>query len=102
TKYKVTVKDIKDVYGQTTKEPFVFEFTTPPVTPRAFIHSEGLFGIFERGKPPVYYLNAVNVSKMDIEFAKLDIKKFMAIRSTMDGNGDYAPPLADNEMYKSW
>ncbi len=101
TTYKVTVKGVKDIYGQLQKEPFTFAFKTPPVTPRAFIHSEGPFGIFERGKSPVYYLNAVNVSKMDLEFAKIDIKKLMTIRSSMDTNAAYVPSLEGSNLYKT-
>jgi alpha-2-macroglobulin len=102
TSYTVTVKNLKDVYGQTLKEPYTFKFTTPSVTPRAFIHSEGIFGIFERGKPPVYYLNAINVSKLDVEFAKLDVREFLAARSDMHNNGEFAPALAGKNLYKTW
>lgn len=104
TSYTVTIKGVKDAYGQALEKPYTFTFTTPSVTPRAFIHSEGQFGIFEAGKPPVYYLNGVNVSQFDMEFAKLSVPQFLQIRTVTRTNYNNEPPpsLADKDMYKKW
>jgi len=104
TAYTVTVNGVKDMYGQALEKPYTFSFTTPPVTPRAFIHSEGVFGIFEYGKPPVYHLNGVNVSQFDLEFAKLSVPQFLQIRSASQGyyNATTPPALTDKELYKQW
>ena len=58
-----------------------FTFTTPALEPRVFLHPEGkTFSIFEKGKPPVYFINDVNVSMLNIEFGKLPFEKFTEIR----------------------
>ncbi|MDO8649506.1 MAG: Ig-like domain-containing protein [Candidatus Peregrinibacteria bacterium] len=83
TKYTVTVgTGVRDAFGQKLAKPYVHTFTTPPLKPRVFIHSKGPFGIFERGKPPVYYVNAVNVSRVDVAFAPLPLKEFLALRQS--------------------
>ncbi len=105
TTYTVTVgTSAKDKYGQSLKEPFVFSFTTPSETPRVFINSRGgsEFGIFEQGKPPVYYLNAMNVSRLNLEFARLTLPDFLSIRSQAQASYDFVPNLAGKEMYRTW
>lgn len=102
TTYTVTVgKGVKDQNGQSLKEPFTFTFTTPKTAPRAFIHSKGEFGIFEKGKPPVYYLNAVNVSKLDVSFAKLSLAEFLQQRSGSRVE-QTTLSLAGKEGYRTW
>ncbi|MFA6039380.1 MAG: Ig-like domain-containing protein [Candidatus Peribacteraceae bacterium] len=103
TTYTVTVgTEVKDTYGQALPRPYTFTFTTPPIRPRVFIHAPGEFGVFEKGKPPVYYLNAVNVSRMDVAFAKLSLPEFLTIRSTRRQAGDFVPVLSASELYRTW
>ncbi|MEK7219008.1 MAG: Ig-like domain-containing protein, partial [Patescibacteria group bacterium] len=103
TTYTITVgTGVKDRYGQTLPEPYTFTFTTPSLRPRAFIHSRGEFGVFEKGKPPVYYLNAVNVSRLDLEFAKLSLPEFLAIRAARRKSWDFVPTLGSAELYRTW
>jgi alpha-2-macroglobulin len=102
TAYTITVgTGLKDAFGQSLKQPYTYTFTTPQIEPRAFIHSEGQFGIFERGKPPVYYLNGVNVSSLDVEFAKLTLEEFLNLRLNMQYS-DSPLPLAESNMYKTF
>jgi alpha-2-macroglobulin len=102
TAYTVTVtKNVKDAYGQSLKDAYVYTFITPAVTPQVAIHSEGSFGIFEKGKPPVYYLNSVNVSSLDVSFAKLTLPQFLQTQqSRIYGQGGDLI-LNDKEGYKA-
>ncbi len=103
TSYKVTVKKgVKDAYGQTLAEDYVYTFKTDPLAPEAFIHSKGEFGIFERDKAPVYYLNAVNVSVLNLQFAKLSFPQFLAIRDQRRQNYEYTPALSEGTEVQNW
>lgn len=102
TTYTVTVNGAQDAYGQKLAKPYTFTFTTPQLTPEIGIHSEGEFGIFERGKPPIYYLNALNVSTLNLRFAKLTPEQFMEIRKQRRNGWSYAPELADKDMFAQW
>ena len=103
TEYTITVTSaLKDAFGQPLKEPYNYTFKTLPVPPKVFIHSNGEFGIFERGKAPVYYLNAVNVSTMDIGFAKLTLPQFLEMRQAQRQNYEYEPDLSGKTDYKTW
>ena len=103
TDYTVTVpQSIKDMYGQPLKEPFTFKFSTPQLTPRVFIHSNGEFGIFEKDKPPVYYFNALNVNELNVSFAKLSLQEFLNMRSSKAGNYDFRPNIGGKNMSRNW
>ncbi len=84
TKYTITLKPaLKDKYNRELGKPYTLTFTTPALEPRVFIHPEGRsFGIFEKGKPPTYFINDVNVSMLNVEFGKLPFEKFTEIRRT--------------------
>lgn len=94
TSYTISFKDtLKDIYGQKLEKPFRRTFTTPEVTPRVFIHPEGgwyqtmSFDIFERGKPPVFFMNDVNVSRLDVEFGRLSLRNFGEVRMQKIASG---------------
>jgi Bacterial Ig-like domain len=95
TTYKVTVlASMTDREDQKLEGgPVEFSFTTPQVAPEVFIHSNGEFGIFEKGKPPVYYLNGVNVSKFTLELGHLTLENFLRIRSEQRANSSQLPHL---------
>lgn len=102
TTYTVTVgAGVKDQSEQSLKEPFTFTFTTPQTPPRAFIHSKGAFGIFERGKPPIFYLNAVNVSRIDVSFAKLSLDDLLRKQSS-DRYGQTPLVLEGKALFQKW
>lgn len=77
TTYTVTLTEgLQDRYGRTLKKPWKYSFTTPEVPPAAFLHPEGRsFSIFERSKPPVYFLNQVNVSSKDVVVGRIPLKE---------------------------
>lgn len=80
TKYTVTINtQVKDRFGQHLKKPYTFSFTTDPVPSKVFIESKGEFGIFEKDKPPVYYINDVNVSAVTVNLVKLTLPQFLAM-----------------------
>jgi len=89
TTYKLTVKQtLADSFGQTMKEPYTFTFTTPAIPPEVSIRSRGDFGVFEKGKAPVFYVNSVNVSSLNARFTPLDIREFLKLRQDKQfGNG---------------
>ncbi len=104
TTYTISLKStLTDHYGQRIDKPYTLTFTTPQVEPRVFIHPEGnTFGIFEKGKPPAYFINSVNVSVLNVEFGKLPFSKFTALRQKMMSNGSVTPTEAKSlvENYK--
>ncbi|MBU1089488.1 Ig-like domain-containing protein [Patescibacteria group bacterium] len=103
TTYTLTVdQDVRDHWGQNLPADYKLTFTTKPVDPRVFIHSEGEFGIFESAKPPIYYLNAVNVSRMDVELAKLSLSEFLEIRDKRNQNYEFNPNLNSYSDYQKW
>ena len=103
TTYTVTVgKSAKDKFGQTITAPYTFTFKTPPLEPQATVLSNGEFGIFERGKTPIFYLNGVNVSRLDVEFAKISLEEFLSMRNERRYNWNYKHDLARYEDYRSW
>ena len=81
TKYTVTIDGLKDVYGQKLAKPYSFTFTTPEYDPQVFIHprDKRFFSIFEKDKPPVFYINQVNTSVLNIDFGKLPFDKFIEL-----------------------
>ena len=81
TSYTLRVdQDVRDIWGQNLPGDYTMNFTTDPIDPRVFIKSKGDFGIFEKDKAPIYYINSVNVSRLDMEFAKLELADFLEIR----------------------
>lgn len=103
TSYVITVKKtVQDAYGQHLKEPYTFTIKTDPVPSKVFIESKGEFGFFEKSRPPVFYLNAVNVSTMNVEFAKLSLPDFIQMHNVRKNNYDTPVSLVGKEMYKAW
>ncbi len=102
TAYTVTVNAVKDEFGQTLPKPFTFSFTTPQVRPEVSIDSKGEFGIFEKTKPPIFYLSSVNVSALNVQFAKLNINEFLAARMQKHQTYDAITPLQGKEKYAEW
>ncbi|MDD5751515.1 MAG: Ig-like domain-containing protein, partial [Candidatus Peribacteraceae bacterium] len=82
TSYTLTVgTGIADTFGQHLQEAATATFQTDPLPPQIAFDSKGEFGIFERGKPPVYYLNSVNVNRMNLELSQLTLPEFLQARS---------------------
>ncbi len=103
TSYTLTIDmHLTDGFGQTLAAPYTYTFKTPPLPPAVTIHSKGTFGIFEKSKAPVYYVNAVNVSSMDFEFAKLSVESFLKIRQQERKSGQSAPDLRGSAEYHAW
>jgi hypothetical protein len=104
TEYTVKISGgLKDTFGQQLQNPDKpFTFRTKALDPRVFIHSSGTFGVFERDFPPVHYLNAVNVSKIDVAFAKLSLAEFLSDQSAERSDWQYVPPLEGREMFRTW
>jgi alpha-2-macroglobulin len=103
TEYTVTVTSaLKDTFGQSAASGKTLTVKTKPLPPRVFIHSSGTFGVFEKGFLPVYYLNAVNVSKLDVAFAKLSLGEFLSMQRSGRSDWQYAPALEGKEMFQTW
>ncbi len=102
TTYTVTVgTGVADIFGQRLAEPYSFTFTTAPIPSEVRIHSKGSFGVFERGKPPVTLLQAVNVSRVDVEVARLSLEKFLSLRNAYYVAYEEAPEtLQDFEGFR--
>ncbi|MDD4319503.1 MAG: Ig-like domain-containing protein [Candidatus Peribacteraceae bacterium] len=103
TDYVLTVTaDAADRFGQRLKEPYVFRFKTDPLPPEVSVRSKGEFGIFERGKPPVFHLNAVNVSRLDLEYAPLPFPDFLAWQRQRRTGGGGTVSLAGRDGMRTW
>lgn len=103
TEYTVTLNEkIADRFGQTMKTAHSFTFTTPKLEPNLNISSNGEFGIFEDGKPPAFPLEMVNVSEVNIEFARIPFNEFLKIRQNKKENWRYNPDLSNYINYKKY
>jgi len=103
TEYTVTInKNIKDKFKQNLKEDYSFKFTTPELDPRVNILSKGDFGIFEKGYAPIYPFEVVNVSEVNLEFARIPFEKFLNIRQSQKGNWRHKPNLRNYIGYKKF
>lgn len=101
TGYTVTIDAaMADTFGQALGSPASFHFTTPPLEPQLLLDSKGEFGIFERSKPPVYNLNAVNVTRVEAELSAIALPDFLAFRNA---HGDTWRELPGaRTVLKSW
>jgi len=100
TTYKLTLgTKIADSFGQRLSEPFTFSFQTDPLHPQIFLDSKGEFGIFERGKPPVYNLRSVNAAPLEAEIAKVELPDFLAYRNEGYNRG---PAASKHTILKTW
>lgn len=103
TQYSVQATvSLKDSFGQKATPGKPFTFKTAPISPKVFIHGQRTFGVFERGFAPVYYLNAVNVKKMDVGFAKLSLKEFLEEQQKGRYDWQHVPAIAGKEMEHHW
>ena len=103
TKYTLKLSDeIKDRFGQRLKEPYTYEFTTDPLPPRLEILSQGDFGIFEKDKSPIYPFETVNVSRVDVEMARVPFDQFIQLRENRKSSYDYEPDLKNFIGYQTY
>lgn len=105
TKYTVTVQQgVSDAYGQKLAGPFTFTFTTPAIRPQVFLYPEGkTFSVFERGKPPMYFLNNVNVSGLSVELGSLTLERFLSLRNERkDGTLNPFDMQTVSSEYRKW
>ncbi|MBP9773537.1 MAG: Ig-like domain-containing protein [Candidatus Peribacteraceae bacterium] len=104
TEYTVTIKaGLTDTFGQKLAKPYTFKQKTREMEPRAFFHTKGDFGFFEKTRPPVYYVNSVNISKVDFEFAKLSLADFVNYQQVRTNSWDNPPvTLEGKNSYKAW
>lgn len=103
TNYTLTIKKgCTDAYGQPLATDFVYRWKTLPLPAATFIHPKGhSFTIFERGRTPVYYLNAVNTAGVDVQMGELSIEKFLRLRQISKSTNEGDHPLIDIEKNAS-
>ncbi len=97
TKYTMKLlPKLADRYGQHLKAPYTFGITTPKLDSEVFIHPrDKSFSVFEAKKPPVYYVNGVNVKTLDVEFGHLTFETFLGIRENAVRQGYPVQPVTD-------
>lgn len=79
TKYTVRVnKGVRDVHGQSLAAPYEFSFETLALSPQTTLHSRGTFGIWEKGKEAVVYVNSLNNQSVSVTAAKLTWPQLLA------------------------
>ncbi|MFH0838283.1 MAG: Ig-like domain-containing protein, partial [Patescibacteria group bacterium] len=103
TAYKLTLTNqVKDNFGQELIEPYTQEFTTAALEPNLEILSKGEFGIFEKDRTPIYPFEAVNISRIDLEVARVPFEKFIHIRQNQKDNWEYAPNFPELIGYQKF
>ena len=85
-------KTIKDQFGQALTAPEPFTFTTPDLPPMLNVLSKGEFGVFEKDRTPVYSFETTNLSKVDLEMARIPFDQFIQLRQSLK-NSYYEPSL---------
>lgn len=94
TAYNISFADkVKDQFGQGFIESYAYSFTTPALKPQLNILSKGEFGIFEKDKPPVYSFETVNLSKINLEMARVPFDQFIQLRQNIKSTWDYQPNM---------
>lgn len=103
TTYTVTVStDAEDSFGQHPAKSSSFAFETPALPPRVSVEALGDFGIFERGKEPIYYVHSVNTSRVDVQFAPLSFGDFLTLERTRHFTPDAEVSLDGRENMEHW
>lgn len=98
TTYKITAKgSMKDEFGQTLGKDRVFTITTPQLTPTLTVTSKGTFGFFERAKPAVFPLQAVNVSSITATMAPLNVEEVLKLRESQLQDYAFVPNFSSTE-----
>ncbi|MFH1444339.1 MAG: Ig-like domain-containing protein [Candidatus Peregrinibacteria bacterium] len=83
TRYTITLgTGITDTFDQPLAEPASFSFTTDALRPELQLESKGEFGIFEREKPPIYYLKSVNITRVEVELSEVSLEDFLTFRGS--------------------
>ncbi len=88
--------EVSDKFGQTLEKDYKEIFTTPPLDPQLNILTQGEFGIFEKISPPVYPFETVNVSRINLEFARIPFEDFLTIRGLKQSSWRYEPILSEH------
>lgn len=103
TAYNISFNDkVKDQFGQGFIESYAYSFTTPQLQPNLSILSKGEFGIFEKDKPPVYSFESINLSKINLEMARLPFDQFIKLRQSLRDNWEYQPNMQGYIGYASY
>jgi len=103
TDYKLTLNtNIKDQFGQKLVESYEYTFKTDALEPYLDILSNGEFGILEKDRAPMYPFEAVNISRIDLEIARVPFEEFIKIRNNKKQNWRFSPNLKNYIGYKKF
>lgn len=103
TAYRLSLNDkVKDKFGQGFIESQYYEFTTDALDPDLTILSSGDFGIFEKDRTPIYPFESVNISRIDLEMARVPFDQFIQIRQNEKENYNFAPDLSNYIGYQKY
>lgn len=103
TDYKLTLnKKVEDQFEQSIVGELLYEFTTDALDPDLEILSNGDFGIFEKNRAPVYPFEAVNISEINLEMARVPFDQFIHIRQSEKDNWRFAPNLENYIGYSEY
>jgi len=101
TDYTLTIdQGLTDAFGQKLSENYTFKFKTPELDPQVSIHSQNDFGVFEKNKTTTFYLNALNVSQLEIDFAKLSLEQLADLQKQRNEKYDAVPDLSKFDSYQ--
>lgn len=101
TEYTLKIdKNFTDKFSQKLAEDYTYKFTTPELDPEIYLYSKGNFSVFEKTNPTTFYINALNVSQVEIDFAYLSLDEFTEIQKQKDDQYDFVPDLTKLETYQ--
>ncbi|KAF0107556.1 MAG: hypothetical protein FD146_1590 [Anaerolineaceae bacterium] len=99
TKYTVTISsDLKDRWGQSLGEDYTLHFTTAAVEPRLTFPQVGGDAYFLRADDPVFYVQAVNVSYVNLRFGAVPLETFLWLNASgnWEAKSNYTPEDASS------
>ncbi|HSL45981.1 MAG TPA: Ig-like domain-containing protein [Anaerolineales bacterium] len=92
---------IRDRWGQSLGDSFVFEMRTPPLPSSLNIPMYGWSMAFVRPDEPVLYANAVNISSTNVTIAPVPLPTFFSLKDSYENQQAYIPenPASFSQTY---
>ncbi|NJC96402.1 MAG: hypothetical protein FIB03_08700 [Anaerolineae bacterium] len=92
TEYAIELSgELSDQWGQALGEPFVVNYSAPPVPASLSVMLSGSNTIFVRPDEPVLYANAINVQNADTVVSSLSLQDFFTLQGSYELQQSYAP-----------
>ncbi len=104
TAYTVTVKaESESRFGDALGEDRVIRFTTAEIEPSLWLKSTGRFSVYDAARPPLAFVDAINVEAADVAVYNVDRAAFLRMTTTSDrwsAWDSYRP--AEGNLVRRW